>query len=81
MDAVLAVLMDITEKKKAQMELELKKTRYQVLVDCTEAIVYEYDYKKDLMLLITRLIRLKEKHRIDIHSCFLSKYLSKQFYC
>ena len=50
MDAVLAVLMDITEKKKAQMELELEKTRYQVLVDCTEAIVYEYDYKKDLML-------------------------------
>ncbi len=50
MDAVLAVLMDITERKKAQEELELEKNRYQVLVDCTEAIVYEYDYKRDLML-------------------------------
>ncbi|MHC1773016.1 MAG: diguanylate cyclase [Flexilinea sp.] len=49
--AILVVLMDITERKNAQEALEFEKNRYQLLVECTDATIYEYDILKDLMLI------------------------------
>lgn len=49
--ATLVVLIDITERKNAQEALEFEKNRYQLLVECTDATIFEYDNVKDLMLI------------------------------